>query len=63
MLRAMHKSITHVGKVPEGMAAKQIRDQRLEQLRERLDQAISAESYEEAASLRDEIESLSGSEL
>jgi protein-arginine kinase activator protein McsA len=32
--------------------------QRLEELRARLDQAVSAESYEEAAGIRDEIRTL-----
>jgi protein-arginine kinase activator protein McsA len=34
------------------------RQQRLEKLRERLDQAIAAENYEEAAGLRDEIQEI-----
>ena len=51
--------ITQLG---EDMAAKQIRDQRLDELRDRLDQAIAAESYEEAAGIRDEIQSLTSSE-
>ena len=62
MLRSMHKSSSHTGKVPEGLAAKQVLDQRLDELREKLDAAIAAESYEEAAGLRDEIESLSQAE-
>jgi protein arginine kinase activator len=58
MLRGMHKGISHVGKVPEGLVAIQYRHQRLEELRSKLDQAISSESYEEAAGLRDEIRTL-----
>jgi protein arginine kinase activator len=58
MLRGMHKGATHIGKVPEGLMANQIRTQRLEELRSRLDQAIAAESYEEAAGIRDEIRTL-----
>jgi protein arginine kinase activator len=54
----MHKGATHIGKVPEGLMANQIRTQRLEELRSRLDQAIAAESYEEAAGIRDEIRTL-----
>ena len=61
MLRSMHSGTTHVGKVPEGLVAKQVRDQRLEELQERLDEAIAAESYEEAAGIRDEIQNLSES--
>lgn len=62
MLRSMHKGNQHSGKVPEGLVARQVRDQKLEQLREQLDAAIAAESYEEAAGLRDQIQSLSGSQ-
>lgn len=58
MLRSMHKSNQHVGKVPKGLLAKQARDRQLEELQVRLDEAIAAESYEEAADLRDEIQNL-----
>lgn len=58
MLRGMHKGTSHVGKVPAGLMAMQVRHQRLEELRSRLDQAIASESYEEAAGLRDEIRNL-----
>lgn len=58
MLRGMHKGVSHVGKVPEGLMAQQYRNQRLEELRSRLDQAIASESYEEAAGIRDEIRGL-----
>jgi len=58
MLRGMHKGISHIGKVPEGLMAMQYRHQRIEELRSRLDQAIASESYEEAAGIRDEIRNL-----
>lgn len=58
MVRGMHKGNTHVGKVPEGLMAMQVRHQRIEELRNKLDQAIASESYEEAAGIRDEIRSL-----
>lgn len=58
MVRGMHKGISHLGKVPEGLMAVQFRDQRVEELRTRLDQAIASESYEEAAGIRDEIRNL-----
>lgn len=58
MIRGMHKGITHAGKVPAGLMAQQVLHQRLEELRCRLDQAISSESYEEAAGIRDEIRKL-----
>ncbi|NQW99528.1 UvrB/UvrC motif-containing protein [bacterium] len=58
MVRGMHKGISHVGKVPEGLMAVQFRNQRIEELRSRLEQAITSESYEEAAGIRDEIRNL-----
>jgi protein arginine kinase activator len=58
MVRGMHKGTSHLGKVPEGLMAIQFRHQRIEELRSRLDQAISSESYEEAAGIRDEIRTL-----
>ena len=58
MIRGMHKGPTHCGKVPEGLMEMHQRNQRLEELHNRLDQAVSAENYEEAAGLRDEIRQL-----
>lgn len=58
MLRGMHQGTSHVGKVPAGLMAMQVRRQRLEELRARLEQAVAAESYEEAAGIRDEIRNL-----
>ena len=58
MVRGMHKGTSHVGKVPEGLMAVQFRNQRIEELRSRLEQAITSESYEEAAGIRDEIRNL-----
>lgn len=55
MIRGMHKGSKHSGKVPAGLMELHERTQRLEELRSRLDQAITAENYEEAAGLRDEI--------
>ena len=58
MVRGMHKGTSHIGKVPEGLMAIQFRHQRIEELRSRLEQAITSESYEEAAGIRDEIRNL-----
>lgn len=58
MLRGMHKGLSHVGKVPEGLMETHFRHQRMEELRARLEQAISSESYEAAADIRDEIRTL-----
>jgi len=55
IIRGMHKGTSHLGKVPAGLMALQVRHQRIEDLRSRLEQAITAENYEEAAALRDEI--------
>ena len=54
----MHKGTTHIGRVPEGLVEEHARQQKLDQLRNRLDEAIAAENYEEAAGLRDEIQEL-----
>lgn len=62
MVRGMHKGIAHSGKVPAGLMAKQVLDERLEELRSRLDQAVLSESYEEAAGIRDEIRNLQASQ-
>lgn len=58
MLRGMHKGLSHIGKVPEGLMESHTRHQRLEELRKNLEQAIASESYEIAAGLRDEIRTL-----
>lgn len=60
MLRGMHKGVVHCGKVPDGLMEMQQRKLRLVELRGRLETAIGAENYEEAASLRDEILELEG---
>ncbi|GAA5495251.1 protein-arginine kinase activator protein [Rubritalea halochordaticola] len=58
MLSKMHRGTTHVGKVPEGMMDALEKKQRLERLKQKLDEAIQSEKYEEAATLRDEIKEL-----
>lgn len=57
-LKGMHKGTLHVGRVPEGLLEAHERQQRLDQLKGRLEQAIAAEDYEEAAGLRDEIQEI-----
>ncbi len=57
-LKGMHKGTVHVGRVPEGLLEAHARQQRLDQLRDRLEQAIASENYEEAAGLRDEIQEI-----
>jgi protein arginine kinase activator len=55
LLKSMHKGVKHVGKVP--VALRQTRDlsDRLKHLQKKLDKAVTAEDFEQAASLRDEI--------
>lgn len=57
-LKGMHKGTVHVGRVPEGLLEAHARQQQLDKLRDRLDQAIASEDYEEAAGLRDEIQEI-----
>jgi protein arginine kinase activator len=58
MIRGMHKGSSHHGKVPAGLMERHALRLRLEELQARLDQAVVAESYEEAAGIRDEIRQL-----
>jgi protein arginine kinase activator len=55
LLKSMHKGTKHVGKTP--YALRQTRDlsERLKSLQKKLDKAVSAEDFEQAATLRDEI--------
>jgi protein arginine kinase activator len=55
MLKTMHKSIQHVGKVPVVLRQGRDLNERLKNLQKKLDKAVGAEDFEEAASLRDEI--------
>ena len=55
LLRKVHGSLNHQGKVP-GSARKVVSTvSRLKELKERLERAIKMEEYEEAARLRDEV--------
>ena len=54
----LHKGGTHLGYSPAGLMAKQARKAKQGNLTERLNKAIAAENYEEAAKLRDELEKL-----
>lgn len=55
MLRNMHPSLVHVGKAPRNFTQQQKEKESIQLLQEQLQQAISAEEYEKAARLRDEI--------
>jgi protein arginine kinase activator len=61
LLERAHEGATHhVGKVPHRAGAGEQRQQRLLRLRKRLSDAVTAEDYEQAAKLRDEIRALEG---
>jgi protein arginine kinase activator len=57
LLKTMHKGIKHVGKVPAVLRQGRDLNERLKHLQKKLDKAVTAEDFEEAASLRDEIKS------
>ena len=53
LLQRIHRSARHVGKVPRNDSGPPKRNAELVELRRRLDSAVAAEAYEEAARLRD----------
>lgn len=57
-LKGMHKGVIHTGRVPAGLVEAHQRQQRLDSLKQRLEEAVHDENYEEAAGLRDEISQL-----
>lgn len=60
LLESIHSSTRHVGKTPR-RPSQRVRSQQLFQLRKDLQKAVTAESYEEAARLRDRIRDLENS--
>ena len=58
-LGVMHKDINHVGRVPEGMLEVFEYRKQLEELKQKMETAITEENYEKAAALRDEMQQLS----
>ncbi len=60
LMEGVHSGTKHVGKTPRQKAASRARagHQELTTLRKKLQKAIDAEKYEEAASLRDQIRTL-----
>jgi protein arginine kinase activator len=58
LLKTMHKSTKHLGKVPAGMRAARDAKEKLKSLQKKLDKAIAEENYETAAQLRDELKQL-----
>ncbi len=55
LLKTMHKSTRHIGKVPEALRQSRELSDRLKSLQKKLDQAVEEENFEQAAVLRDEI--------
>jgi protein arginine kinase activator len=62
LLEAMHKNTEHHGKVPKRYEATKAFRERLADLREQLQGAVSSEDYEEAARLRDAISKVEAEE-
>ena len=60
LLKTMHKGTRHIGKAPEALRASRENTDRLKSLQKKLAKAIDGEDYEAAATLRDEIKSVSG---
>ena len=60
LLKAMHKGTHHTGKQPARLARQQEMAERLAGLKADLQKAVKAEDYENAASLRDQIQRLAG---
>jgi len=56
LLKAIHRSERHTGKVPGGEGAKLRATAEIADLQKELDEAIAAERFEEAARIRDELQ-------
>ena len=57
-LQRIHGKTKHTGKVPQSASQQAKKNHHLAQLKEQLNQAVEAQDYEQAAKLRDEIQSL-----
>ena len=58
LIKAMHKGTKHTGKVPARLFRDIVRSGRLNELKRSLEEAVSKEDYESAATIRDEIRQL-----
>jgi protein arginine kinase activator len=60
LLKTMHKGTRHTGKAPEALRASRENADRLKTLQKKLNKAVEAEDFEQAAALRDEIKRMGG---
>jgi protein arginine kinase activator len=60
LLKTMHKGTRHTGKVPNALRASRENSDRLKVLQKKLNKAVEAEDFEQAAVLRDEIKQAGG---
>ncbi|MGR3218306.1 MAG: UvrB/UvrC motif-containing protein [Candidatus Anammoxibacter sp.] len=60
LLEKMHGSSQHIGKVPPSAGKEVAKKNRLLQLRKDLNSAVENENYEDAATIRDQINKLTG---
>ena len=58
LLKAMHKGVEHVGKLPERAARQMQLTDKMRALNDHLEKAVAEENYETAATLRDQIKQL-----
>lgn len=58
LLKTMHKSTRHVGKIPQHLKENRDLSDRLHSLEKKLEKAISEEDFETAVHLRDEIKAI-----
>ncbi len=58
LIRRIHGTCSHTGKVPKRAGGSLALKQKLKQLRHQLDQLVGREEYEKAAKVRDEIRAL-----
>ena len=59
-LRSVHGGVIHRGRHPKAYRKKKEIQEKIAQLKKRLSVAVSAEAYEQAAKIRDEIKALEG---
>ena len=55
LLKTMHKGTRHVGKVPQAFQTSRDLNEKLKSLQKKLDKVVADEDFEQAASVRDEI--------